>query len=77
MNSSVFQNSHQHLNTPIKDTFGHCYFLEDGVEENNIFRDNLGLGVKNAERLLSHLSGKEETDDQSSVFWISNPMNYL
>eukprot|EP00547_Thalassionema_nitzschioides_P017582 CAMPEP_0194244958 /NCGR_PEP_ID=MMETSP0158-20130606/12293_1 /TAXON_ID=33649 /ORGANISM="Thalassionema nitzschioides, Strain L26-B" /LENGTH=898 /DNA_ID=CAMNT_0038980567 /DNA_START=451 /DNA_END=3147 /DNA_ORIENTATION=- len=59
------------------DTFGHCYFLEDGVEENNIFRGNLGLGVKNAKRLLSHLSGKTETDDQSSVFWISNPMNYF
>eukprot|EP00548_Thalassiothrix_antarctica_P009167 CAMPEP_0194161270 /NCGR_PEP_ID=MMETSP0152-20130528/78848_1 /TAXON_ID=1049557 /ORGANISM="Thalassiothrix antarctica, Strain L6-D1" /LENGTH=1250 /DNA_ID=CAMNT_0038871045 /DNA_START=70 /DNA_END=3824 /DNA_ORIENTATION=- len=59
------------------DSFGHCYFLEDGVETNNVFRKNLGLGVKKSTRLLSGLSGREETDDEPSVFWISNPQNYF
>jgi hypothetical protein len=58
------------------DVFGHCYFLEDGEEINNVFVDNLGAGVKASSRLLSQFSGKTETDDKPSVFWISNPKNY-
>lgn len=58
-------------------TFGHCFFLEDGVEVNNIFRNNLGAGIKKSTRLLSEKSGRIETDDKPSVFWISNPANFL
>ena len=57
--------------------FGHCYILEDGVEINNTFRNNLADGVKRATRLLSELSGRRETDNLCSGFWISNPTNYL
>ena len=57
--------------------FGHCYFLEDGTEVMNVFHHNLGLGVKKATKLLSEFSGRVETDDTPSVFWISNPTNYF
>jgi nitrous oxidase accessory protein NosD len=59
------------------DILGHCYFLEDGVEVNNTFRNNLGADVKKATKLLSELTGRIETDNMPSVFWISNAANFL
>lgn len=59
------------------DILGHCFFLEDGVEENNTFKNNLGADVKKATKLLSAQSGRKETDDSPSVFWISNAANFL
>eukprot|EP00526_Cylindrotheca_closterium_P003088 CAMPEP_0113602820 /NCGR_PEP_ID=MMETSP0017_2-20120614/955_1 /TAXON_ID=2856 /ORGANISM="Cylindrotheca closterium" /LENGTH=1570 /DNA_ID=CAMNT_0000511183 /DNA_START=2723 /DNA_END=7435 /DNA_ORIENTATION=+ /assembly_acc=CAM_ASM_000147 len=69
------------------DITGHCYFIEDGAETGNVFRRNLGSGIKMmpAERAiqLGESSGRTETDGDSngfngaSVFWISNPSNYF
>lgn len=63
------------------DAFGHCYFIEDGGETENIFRRNLGSGIKKmpADRVkqLEEQSKRTETDGLSSVFWISNPQNYF
>jgi hypothetical protein len=59
------------------DILGHCFFLEDGVEVNNTFRNNLGADVKIAATLLSEQSGRKESDDKPSVFWISNAANFL
>ena len=28
------------------DSFGHCFFIEDGAETGNTFRENLGSGIK-------------------------------
>lgn len=58
-------------------SFGHCFFLENGDEVNNVFTRNLGAGVKKATKLVSEESGRTETDDQPSVYWISNPSNFL
>jgi len=63
------------------DAFGHCYFIEDGRETGNIFRKNLGSGVKKLPSLaveeLEAKSNRKESDGVSSVFWISNPDNYF
>jgi len=50
-------------------TYGHCYFLEDGSEQNNIFDNNLGIYTKPMFPPLI------PSDNQPSVFWISNPQN--
>jgi G8 domain len=53
-------------------TFGHGYYLEDGIEQNNLLARNLGLSVFNA------ADGKPTPSDrEASVFWISNPNNLL
>lgn len=53
-------------------TRGHCYFLEDGIEQNNKFLWNLGLVTKQpftaTERLIP-------TDTDPVVFWVTNPNN--
>merc|ERR1712232_286346 len=69
------------------DNFGHCYFIEDGGETGNVFKKNLGSGVKimPADKVaqLSASSGRQESDGSprgfngASVFWISNPQNYF
>lgn len=40
------------------DTYGHCYFIEDGIEERNVFDRNLGLLTRYAayDSLLRHRS---------------------
>jgi hypothetical protein len=43
--------------------------LEDGGEINNVFRNNLGAFTKK----VSTLTSNEETDDEPSTFWITNP----
>jgi len=61
------------------DVFGHCYFLEDRIEEDNTFTRNLGIDIKNMpiDKLLSEKSHRTETDDLASTFWISNPNNFF
>ncbi len=53
-------------------TRGHGFYLEDGIEQNNVLSRNLGLSVFNA------TDGKPTASDlEASVFWISNPNNIL
>lgn len=47
---------------------GHGFFIEDGVEENNVFDDNLIILVKRSWSLLM-------TDQMSGAFFITNPNN--
>ena len=49
---------------------GHAYFLEDGIEENNIIQDNLGVFVRPSSSLLN-------VDITPAVFWIVNPNNIV
>jgi cell surface hyaluronidase len=54
------------------DTVGHAYYLEDGIETKNVIEGNLGLVVRVA------ADGKPTASDREpSVFWISNPDNYV
>jgi len=57
------------------DTFGHCYMLEDGIEQENYFGYNLGASTKITpdEGILSIA----ESDMFASTFWLSNPHNYI
>ena len=57
------------------DTFGHCYMVEDGFEQDNRFEYNIGARTKIIpdEGILS----LEESDMFASTFWISNPNNYF
>jgi len=50
------------------DVLGHGFFIEDGVEENNIFEYNLIIRVKRSWSLLM-------TDQMSAGFFITNPNN--
>lgn len=53
------------------DFISHGFFLEDGDEEGNIFKDNLGVFARKAK------AGKlvRPFDVDPSVFWITNPNN--
>lgn len=55
------------------DTFGHCFMTEDGAEQGNVFRNNLGALTRRAIHLIPD-NGKE-TDDDASTFWMTNPTN--
>jgi len=57
------------------DTFGHCFMLEDGIEEENSFFHNLGLETKIMpdEGLISIA----ESDQFAATFWAANPKNYF
>ncbi len=53
---------------------GHCFFLEDGLEQDNVLRDNLAITVRKADKPLL------PTDHQfpgPAAFWITNPANDL
>ncbi len=50
-------------------TFGHCFFLEDGVETGNVFEGNLGILTRRPEVNII------ESDSFPSTYWISNPNN--
>lgn len=55
------------------DHVGHGYFFEDGVEERNVLRGNLGLRTRVpdvAARLL-------QSDARAATFWVTNPNNDL
>ena len=49
---------------------GHAYFLEDGIEQNNIIQDNLGIFVRASSSLLN-------VDITPAVFWMVNPNNIV
>jgi cell migration-inducing and hyaluronan-binding protein len=56
-------------------TFGHCFFFEDGAEELNLIDSNLGIYVKpvpNGDPLQLIAS-----DNLAAVFWITNPNNTI
>lgn len=54
------------------DTIGHGFYLEDGIEENNVLYGNLGLSVYNS------ADGKPTPSDRNaSVYWITNPNNTI
>lgn len=67
---------------------GHCFYLEDGVEEGNTFGQNLGAYIHPIGAPASGFSQSGETFEQSpglsqpadagaSAFYISNPNNNL
>ena len=60
------------------DTKGHCFMLEDGIETGNHFIGNIGAQIGIPEMIIPNQgpNGKE-TDDDPSVFWITNPSNYF
>ena len=49
---------------------GHSFFVEDGLEEGNVFRRNLGILTMRSMSLL-------ESDQTPSTFWITNLNNTL
>jgi hypothetical protein len=64
----------------IYDIPGHAVFLEDGVEKNNTFRNNLVLSVKyvlRKHRLSLKDPGNENENraERQAGFWITNPEN--
>jgi len=52
-------------------TFGHCFITEDGVETDNIFKDNLGAKTK------SQKLGIGTSDNRPATFWVTNTKNYF
>ncbi|XP_077870118.1 fibrocystin-L-like [Saccoglossus kowalevskii] len=52
------------------DIMGHAYFMEDGIETNNIIQYNLGIFVRATSSLLNG-------DITPAVFWVSNPDNIV
>ena len=55
------------------DTFGHCFFVEDGVETDNHFVRNLGLSTRVPPRGAALL----DSDHHPATFWLSHPGNHL
>jgi hypothetical protein len=57
------------------DTFGHCYFLEDGGERGNTFDRLLGILA----RPIAKEDGRQiiPTDNEPSIFWLANPNNTI
>lgn len=53
------------------DHLGHGYFLEDGVETNNSFQNNLGL----LSRATADPRAVLPTDAHPATFWVTNPDN--
>ena len=51
------------------DTFGHCFFLEDGGEKRTVFDRNLGIG--------SRKNDLTPSDKRPTVFWITSPETQL
>lgn len=56
-------------------TFGHCYMIEDGFEQDNTFERNLGALTKTMP--LDGLLSIAESDHLAATFWISNPNNHF
>ena len=52
--------------------FGHCFFIEDGVETGNLYEHNLAMVIRKPQILIP-----DENDNEPSAFWISNPQNRL
>ncbi|XP_037073352.1 cell surface hyaluronidase-like [Pollicipes pollicipes] len=52
------------------DHYGHCFFLEDGAEQNTVFRGNLGLSTRR--------TSITPTDQRmAATFWITNPLTTM
>ncbi|KAK3258451.1 hypothetical protein CYMTET_32501, partial [Cymbomonas tetramitiformis] len=52
------------------DVKGHTFFVEDGVEMENVFEGNLGILTRKSHSLLN-------TDTTPATFWITNPDNVV
>ncbi|XP_072034167.1 fibrocystin-L-like [Amphiura filiformis] len=52
------------------DIMGHAYFLEDGIETNNIIQYNFAVSVRPSNSLLN-------VDVTPAAFWITNPNNIV
>merc|ERR1719414_1132205 len=48
------------------DTYGHCFFLEDGGEKDNLFDGNLGLTTRKGFLTPS--------DSEPTTFWLTSPL---
>ena len=58
------------------DSFGHCYFLEDGAEKDNAIVGNLGLMVR-APAEEHALLASDTHFLGPAMFWITNPANHV
>lgn len=56
------------------DTFGHCFFLEDGIERGNVFDHNLGLTTREPDE-SDALLDSDLRYPGPATFWITNPDN--
>jgi cell migration-inducing and hyaluronan-binding protein len=56
------------------ETFGHCFFLEDGAEQGNVFDHNLGLGTRRPDEAQALLPS-DDSHPGPGTFWITNPNN--
>ena len=56
-------------------TYGHCYFLEDGAEQSNVFDRNLGINARGVANVPEDPLQLIPTDSAPSVFWVTNPNN--
>lgn len=50
--------------------YGHSYFIEDGIETNNLLEDNLGISTIQIWTLI-------DSDTTAATFWITNPNNII
>ena len=50
--------------------YGHNYFIEDGIETNNLIEDNLGISTIQIWTLIN-------TDVTAATYWITNPNNIV
>ena len=50
--------------------FGHAYFIEDGIETNNVVEDNLVISVIQIWTLIN-------TDVTAAGYWVTNPNNII
>jgi len=55
------------------DHYGHCYFLEDGIEQNNTFIGNLAILTRPKD--FGQRIGSDMTGTGLSSYWISNVQN--
>jgi hypothetical protein len=53
------------------DNIGHCYFMEDGSETHDLFKDNLGILTRKPAEGMNLLP----SDVSPATFWITNPNN--
>merc|ERR1712123_266498 len=51
------------------ESLGHCYFMEDGVENGTIMTGNLGLNTRRGSMIPS--------DSDPATFWITHPDSYI
>ena len=51
------------------ESLGHCYFMEDGVENGTVMTHNLGLNTRKALMIPS--------DSDPATFWITHPDSYI